>query len=123
MSARQDLAAALEAQLPPTAKVVTDFSSLGELDPKITAVAQFVRVSTKPAPTNGRYILEFEGWIITPSKDPAVAEDALDEGLDTVIEAIEAIPNLLWTEAVRAVHADGYHGHKLTLTITGTTKE
>lgn len=125
MSARSQLAAAITAGLPATAKVIDDLRAIPTLDPQTTVVVQLFRTKTTPASTRGRYVLEFELWVMSPKTAPEVVEDDLDASLDDVLTVLESdeLELLLWTDATRAVHEAGYHGHKITLTITGLSKE
>jgi len=116
MGARQQLADALLEALGPTFAVIPDPRSIGELDPAKVGVIQLMR--TKVAPTNhpGRLAQEFDVWLLDPFKSPEDGETHLDDNLDLVVEALDGMDWLLWTDATRGVHPDGHPGYNFTLT-------
>ena len=56
--------------------------------------------------------------ILSPHTDAKAAEDDLDNLFAEAAEAINALPNLTWTEATKIVHLDRYMGYEITTEAT-----
>lgn len=119
MSARTDLVEALV--LPKEYRVIGYQTSLDRIEVGAVVVMVY-RDSVRPATQHQATTSEMSVWAITPRLNPGTADDDLDDALDVVIAALDAIPGVLWTDAERGVWADVYHGYKITLTLT-TSKE
>lgn len=114
MSARQDLAAALNRALPTKRYKVLDAPR--EIDPPEInrPVVMLIRTRMTPANTVGKYLSEFALWVIEPKViDP---EDDLDAALDEVILALDKFPAILWSEAERSTYRELYPAYRIALT-------
>ena len=58
--------------------------------------------------------------LVEPGLDLAKLEDALDDDLDTLLDALEAVdlPGLIWTGADRATFDERFQGYEVSATIT-----
>lgn len=115
MSTRTQIGDAIREAMPDTASVLVDVRDLGEIDPAVTAVVQIIRERVENINTVN-LIERFELWVVDPHTDPTLLEDYLDDSLDAVLEAINGLDWLLWTQAERAMHPSGnYHAYKITV--------
>lgn len=75
-------------------------------------------------PTKGLWVTTFETVLLSPEKDPDRVDDALEENLETYLEALDALPaqGLTWTEAERGTFATSetteWHGYSVPLNYT-----
>jgi hypothetical protein len=106
MGARAQLAAALKPLLPSQVKLVDVPRSLDGVEANKPVVMLYREKLTKAPNAIGDYLATFALWIITPGIDPKRAEDALDDILDDVILAIDAIDFIQWSTAERSTFGD-----------------
>lgn len=57
-------------------------------------------------------------YIMVPDAPPGPRELALESALETLIDAIEAAPEIAWTRLERTVFMDRFHAYKVDLNIT-----
>lgn len=114
---RKQFAAALEAVVPETYKVVPDPRSLGELDPAKDCYLQLVRQTIEKLPSNplGNFSEKFELWVVEATTDPDESEDALDDKLAEVLAALDTIPWLNWSRAERRIHKSERHAYLISV--------
>lgn len=118
MSVRSELAAALKPLLPATVKIIDVPRSIDGMEAKRPVVVLF-RESREKAPNAiGDYFDTFALYVVTPGVDVRRSEDALDDTLDQVIDALDQITWLQWTTADRSLFGDNQApAYKITLTI------
>ncbi|CAM3212662.1 hypothetical protein PSET11_03036 [Arthrobacter ulcerisalmonis] len=56
--------------------------------------------------------------VITPMKDTAAAEEALELALDAVMRTLTRTRNVNWTTAERATFNDSYIGYEISITVS-----
>ena len=123
MTVRALLAAALTAELPATWRVIAWADSLDRVDPNRPVVMLY---RNRVTPTNAGFKTrehEITVWLLEPRANPGAADDALDANLDRLLEAVDTIPGVRWTEAERGVWAEAFHGYKLTTFLITSQKE
>ena len=118
-NARHELANALREALPPKWLVLNYWPTLDNPDRVTILVRQSALVRTPGAPRLYRDVTVNVG-LVEPGLDPALVEDALDEDLELLIDALESIPidGLRWEGASRSVFQDRWQGYDVTTTIT-----
>lgn len=80
------------------------------------AMLRLRSIERNPANPQGSRIAEFTLTIIEPKVDPATREDALDEKLIDLLDAIDEIPQLAWSTAEQGLADAGSHlGFDITL--------
>lgn len=67
-----------------------------------------------PQITLDRLVVTVELWVLVGSEDPSKADDALDDAVTEVIEALHPITWLNWTIAERGVLIEKFHGYRIT---------
>jgi hypothetical protein len=67
-----------------------------------------------PQITLDRLVVTVELWVLVGSEDPSKADDALDDAVTEVIEALHPITWLNWTVAERGVLIEKFHGYRIT---------
>jgi hypothetical protein len=106
MTLRAQIATALAANLPANVKIIDNPRSLDGVEAK-RPVVQLYRTRLAKAPNAlGTLQHTFAIWLISPNVDPRKSDDNLDEYLDVVLDAINAIQYVTWTDAVRSVYGD-----------------
>lgn len=75
-----------------------------------------------PAAPRGCYEVSLTLTVISPYKDPAVAEDKLNEAGNLIASALDLSPILSWTDANRVVWQDESPAYDFTLTIPFATE-
>lgn len=124
MNVREQLATALQGALGATFTVVADTRDVGRVDDQLRGVVQLIRTGITNGNRVGAMSHEFDVWVLEPNLDPEQAEASLDDILDAVLEVVENLDWLTWSEATRDTHPAGYHAYKLNVTTqTVTTKE
>lgn len=114
MSARTYIAAQLDERLP-------DWSI--SPDPGLPETVNQTVVVIEPGEITrvdgGRAVdTTLDAHLIVPARaDRSKREDRLEDALDDLIAAIEAIPALTWTTARRTTLADTYHAYTIALAI------
>lgn len=104
MNARKYVAALLADALP-SAKVLDHDPGLSNVNGIVVLV---VRTEVSPGMTSAFRANSVQVAIVTGHQDPARAEDALDEAVDTVLDALGAdTETLTYTSAVRDVYENG----------------
>lgn len=116
MSLRSELIAALKPLLPAKTKLVDIPRSIDGLESGRPVIMVYRENVTKAPNGIGTYFNSFALWIVNPGADPSRAEDALDVLLDQVIEALDTLKWLNWTNAERSVFGDNQApAYKITL--------
>lgn len=106
MTLRADIAAALAAALPNNIKIIDNPRSLDGMEAN-RPVVQLYRTSLEKAPNAlGVYIHTFTIWLISPNVDPRRSDDNLDQYLDDLLPALDAMGNIKWSSATRSVYGD-----------------
>lgn len=123
MQIRKALAAALKPALPKGWRVIAH----PEVPANPRGPVVVMRSSTVAKHPGAPRLYRTQGLtlgLLVPELDPAKAEDALDDAIDVLIDALEAVafPGLLWSEATRVKFDDRFHGYDVAVTIT-TEKE
>ncbi|WP_157001435.1 hypothetical protein [Agromyces laixinhei] len=112
MSARKDLAAALVPLLPKKWQVIDHDRNLDKLAVIAVLVSQR---RIEPAPNaQGSHKGTFRVFIIDPHTDVAAAEDALDDGVDTLLYALDGVQAVRWTNAEKVIYQD-FRAYQITL--------
>lgn len=117
---REQLAIALRGIAPETYQVIdSPILSIGEADPEVVCYLHLVRQTLAKAPTNpyGNYLETFECWVVSTNKEPADAENELDDRLAESIGVIDQIDWLTWSVATRRVHESGYPSYMIQLNL------
>jgi hypothetical protein len=118
MSVRSELAAALKPLLPASVKIIDVPRSIDGMEAKRPVVLLFRESRAKAPNAMGDYFDTFALYVITPGVDTRRSEDALDDTLDAVIDALDQVKWLQWTTAERSVFGDNQApAYKITLTI------
>jgi len=118
MSVRSELAAALKPLLPATVKIIDVPRSIDGMEAKRPVVLLFRESRAKAPNAMGDYFDTFALYVITPGVDTRRSEDALDDTLDAVIDALDQVKWLNWSIAERSVFGDNQApAYKITLTI------
>lgn len=58
--------------------------------------------------------------LVEPSTDPGDADDAIDSRLTVLLDVLDEVPLLAWTNAERATFADTWPAYEVTATVTAT---
>ena len=118
MSVRSELAALLKPLLPASIKIIDVPRSIDGIEAKRPVVMLFRESRAKAPNALGDYLDTFTMYVVTPGIDTRRSEDALDDTLDQVIEALDTITWLNWTNAERSIFGDNQApAYKITLTI------
>ncbi len=118
MSVRSELAAALKPLLPASVKIIDVPRSIDGMEAKRPVVLLFRESRAKAPNAMGDYFDTFALYVITPGVDTRRSEDALDDTLDAVIDALDQVKWLNWSIAERSVFGDNQApAYKITLTI------
>ena len=118
MSVRSELAAALKPLLPATVKIIDVPRSIDGMEAKRPVVMLFRESRAKAPNAMGDYFDTFSLYVVTPGVDVRRSEDALDDTLDSVIDALDQIKWLNWSTAERSLFGDNQApAYKITLTI------
>lgn len=125
MNVRQQLATALQGALGSAFTIVADTRDIARVDDQQRGIVQLVRTKITNGDRMHATVHEFDLWVVTPNLDSEGSGEAdLDDVLDEVLEVIEGLDWLTWSEAVRETHPAGYHAYQFTVsTQTVTTKE
>lgn len=106
-NARANIVAALEAPgVLPTGWRVMPYAR--NIDPPavVTVMVRLDKVAPIPNHPEGFRVYTAGLVIVAPLTDPTgPADDQVDDALDLVLAALDAHPNLAWTEAVRGTYA------------------
>jgi hypothetical protein len=118
MSVRSELADALKPLLPTSVKIIDVPRSIDGMEAKRPVVLLYRESRAKAPNAMGDYFDTFAMYVITPGIDTRRSEDALDDTLDAVVSALDAIKWVQWTSAERSVFGDNQApAYKITLTI------
>ena len=118
MSVRSELAAALKPLLPATVKIIDVPRSIDGIEAKRPVIVLFRESRAKAPNAMGDYFDTFSLYVVTPGVDVRRSEDALDDTLDSVIDALDQIKWLNWSTAERSLFGDNQApAYKITLTI------
>lgn len=118
MSVRSELAAALKPLLPATVKIIDVPRSIDGMEAKRPVIVLFRESRSKAPNAIGDYFDTFALYVVTPGVDVRRSEDALDDTLDAVIDALDGVKWVQWTTAERSVFGDNQApAYKITLTI------
>ena len=118
MSVRSELAALLKPLLPASIKIIDVPRSIDGIEAKRPVVMLFRESRAKAPNALGDYLDTFTMYVVTPGIDTRRSEDALDDTLDQVIEALDTITWLNWSNAERSIFGDNQApAYKITLTI------
>lgn len=114
---RVDVAELLTAALPATWRVDDTVHDLDGLEPD-QPVVMVGTASLTPHAVIGLRTYALRVLLVEPSTDPGDADDALDSRLDVLLDALDDIPLLAWTNAERATFADSWPAYEVTVTVT-----
>lgn len=118
MSVRSELAAALKPLLPASIKIIDVPRSIDGIEAKRPVIMLYRESRAKAPNAIGDYFDTFALYVITPGVDTRRSEDALDNTLDQVVDALDQIKWLNWSIAERSVFGDNQApAYKITLTI------
>jgi hypothetical protein len=118
MSVRSELADALKPLLPTSVKIIDVPRSIDGMEAKRPVVLLYRESRAKAPNAMGDYFDTFAMYVITPGIDTRRSEDALDDTLDAVVSALDAIKWVQWASAERSVFGDNQApAYKITLTI------
>lgn len=118
MSVRSELAAALKPLLPATVKIIDVPRSIDGMEAKRPVIVLFRESRAKAPNAMGDYFDTFALYVVTPGVDVRRSEDALDDTLDSVIDALDQIKWLNWSTAERSLFGESQApAYKITLTI------
>lgn len=118
MSVRSELAAALKPLLPATVKIIDVPRSIDGMESKRPVVLLYRESRAKAPNSMGDYFDTFAMYVVTPGVDVRRSEDALDDTLDSVIDALDQINWLNWSVAERSLFGDNQApAYKITITI------
>lgn len=118
MSVRSELADALKPLLPNSIKIIDVPRSIDGIESKRPVVMLYRESRAKAPNALGDYLDTFTMYVVTPGVDVRRAEDALDDTLDQVINALDTITWLNWSNAERSVFGDNQApAYKITLVI------
>lgn len=118
MSVRSELAAELKPLLPASVKIIDVPRSIDGMEAKRPVVLLFRESRAKAPNAIGDYFDTFALYVITPGVDTRRSEDALDDTLDAVIDALDQVKWINWSIAERSVFGDNQApAYKITLTI------
>lgn len=118
MSVRSELAAALKPLLPASIKIIDVPRSIDGIEAKRPVIMLYRESRAKAPNSMGDYFDTFALYVITPGVDTRRSEDALDNTLDQVVDALDQIKWLNWSIAERSVFGDNQApAYKITLTI------
>lgn len=118
MSVRSELAAALKPLLPASMKIIDVPRSIDGIEAKRPVIVLYRESRAKAPNAMGDYFDTFALYVITPGVDVRRSEDALDDSLDAVVDALDAIKWVNWSIAERSLFGDNQApAYKITLTI------
>lgn len=118
MSVRSELAAALKPLLPASVKIIDVPRSIDGMEAKRPVVLLYRESRAKAPNAMGDYFDTFALYVVTPGIDVRRSEDALDDTLDSVVDALDQITWLNWSVAERSLFGDNQApAYKITLTI------
>jgi hypothetical protein len=118
MSVRSELAAALKPLLPATVKIIDVPRSIDGMEAKRPVVLLYRESRAKAPNAMGDYFDTFALYVVTPGVDVRRSEDALDDALDSVVDALDQITWLNWSIAERSLFGENQApAYKITLTI------
>jgi hypothetical protein len=118
MSVRSELADALKPLLPATVKIIDVPRSIDGIEAKRPVVMLYRESRAKAPNAIGDYFDTFSMYVVTPGVDVRRSEDALDDTLDSVIDALDQIKWLNWSVAERSLFGENQApAYKITLQI------
>jgi hypothetical protein len=114
VSVRSEIAEALTLALPETYKVMAYVKTLDNTARPVVMVHR-----SKVARNSAHAYLDHSMTVhvLVAETLGEAAEDAADAALEAVLSALEAVPDLDWTEAERAAY-ENFTGYTITLTTT-----
>ena len=113
MSARTDLAEALQAALPSFR--VMGFNDQLEAVARPTVMLWQSSVERFDQISQGHLKVTLNLWVLTGRENPEKADDQLDESFEAVIAALLPLQWLDWTTATRGIWQEKFHGYNLTV--------
>lgn len=116
MSARTLIAAALREAFADEIEVIDTFTQVGEREPGAGPFIQVFSGGLLPTDYEGILRARFQVWLCVATRDPAEAEDELEQLLPTFITMLESLNWLEWQEANPDVHPDNFFGYVTTIT-------
>lgn len=120
MTTRQDLAATLATDLP--AMRVVGFAEAVEpiLDQPVVVVC--LTNVDRPRYVDGTRGATFDIIVAVALTTPGTADDALEDALGDVLDALDVYPWGLWSGALRSTYLETYPSFTITLSIGGQTQ-
>lgn len=115
-NARKHLAERLTAILPKGWRVVPYGTDLDVLSTPVVMIQQS-RIKPSNHSPLGRHSVEFTVTLIDPSQDERLAEDHLDDQIDTLLYALETFGELVWTDAQRVLFQTTYNAWEISITL------
>lgn len=113
MSARTDLVAALRVAMPTYR--ITDTKGVQDGIKRPTVGVWMQSLTRRPEWQKGHAQLNFELWVLVPQEDSDRADDALDDALADVLEALNGLDWLDWSTCTRGVLFESIHGYNVTV--------
>ena len=124
MSVRSELAVALVGALPPTWRMIDTGENIEPPPATIPAVLQLMRTDVAPGLTQALRAHEYTLQLMEPHLTGVSGEDALDENLDTVLDALETLPAVEFLRAERGTWPrDVYPSYAIALRVQANKKE
>jgi hypothetical protein len=123
VSARNDLLSALTTALDPALfRVSGAVNTPDAIDTGKLAIRVITKTVT-PTPEAPLGLLTYvtELWMVSGKADPDTVDDALDAGIDPLLEALLALPFVQFVSAARGVMDDVWHGYLFTLNLYAQT--
>lgn len=123
MHIRKEIAKALRLKLPKGWRVI-EFPAVPANPSQPVIIMRSSTIAKTPGAPRRYRTRGYMLGLIVPELDPEKAEDALDDAIETLVNALEEVdfPGLLWSEATRAKFDDRFQGYDVPVNIT-TQKE
>lgn len=113
MNVRSSLAAALAAALPAT-YLVRGYPYEPDAVTRPTVMLWQSLIERLPQLELDRLVVTVELWVLVATEDPAKADDALDDAVSDVLQALHPIGWINWSTAERGVLLDRFNGYRIT---------
>lgn len=120
-SARVEVAALLATAVPDGWDVDDHVHDLDGLEPDRPRV-MVGTTNVAPGPALGLRAATLRLVLVEPTTDPGDADDALESRLEVLLNILDTLPLVAWTDAERATFADTWPAYQITLNVA-TTKE
>lgn len=119
---RQELAAALTVHLPTNYRVIDHQDSIDRVDVGRPVVMVFHH-TIRPRSGYDVRAVELDVLVVVPELSPGKADDAVDDALDVLLDAIRKTDQVVWESAERIAFGDAqYPAYRVTVTAVATTQ-